>query len=105
MADERPTNGNGFTQKDMLVRIESKVESLTQTVAAKHAGYDVEIALLKARMDEREREDREQNAALEDAEERTRGIVTRQNIAAGAIAIIVFVSPLIWILVNRLVSR
>ena len=80
------------------------MESLTQTVGAKHAVYDVEMALLKARMEERERVEREFAAKLEEAQDRTESIVTRQNIAAGAIALILFVSPAIWILVNKLVS-
>ena len=88
----------------MLVRIDAKVDSLTQSVAAKHAHYDVEIALLKARADEREREDRDKSAEIELTQARLNALATRQNIAAGAIALVVFLAPVLWILVNKLVN-
>jgi hypothetical protein len=54
MADEMetPNNGTGWTQKEMLVRIDAKVD----VIAAKQNHIDVEIALLKARADEIERQ-------------------------------------------------
>jgi hypothetical protein len=53
MADEMetPNNGTGWTQKEMLIRIDAKVD----VIAAKQNHLDVEIALLKARADELER--------------------------------------------------
>jgi hypothetical protein len=102
---EGPINGNGsFSQKEMLVRIDSKVDSLMQTVAAKHAHYDVEIALLKARADERERNEQQTAEEIEAAKERLGALNTRQNIAAGALAFVIFMAPVLWILVNKLVN-
>lgn len=100
-----PLNGNGFfTQKEMLVRIDSKVDSLTQTVAVKNAYYDVEVALLKARADKLENASKELDEALDEARDRQESILTRINVAAGAVAIIVFLSPILWILANKYIG-
>lgn len=102
---EPPASGNGaFSTKEMLVRIDSKVDSLTQTVAVKNAAYDVEIALLKARVAEVEQTERDQDRKLHENEERTGNVITRVNLAAGALGLIIFLSPLIWILINKLVG-
>lgn len=49
------TEPASFTQKEMLVRIDAKVD----VIAAKQANYDVELALLKARQEEQVRTSRE----------------------------------------------
>jgi hypothetical protein len=103
-----PTSGNGgnggWSTREVLIRVDGKVDTLTQTVAAKHAHYDVEVALLKARSDELERSEREVHAELDAVTDKLNALSTRQNIAAGALALIVALSPLIWILVNKLVN-
>jgi hypothetical protein len=48
---EEPANGSGFTTKEMLVRMDGKLDH----VLNRQAGYDVELALLKARADEQEK--------------------------------------------------
>ena len=100
-----PSNGNGsFTQKEILVRLDSKVDSLIQTVASKNAWYDVQIALLQAGQDKLKVEAEERAKDLEATKAETSSIKTRQNIAAGAIAFIIFMAPVLWILVNKLVA-
>lgn len=49
---EEPANGNGFTQKEMLVRLDGKLD----IIAGKQQHYDVELALLRARQDETEKD-------------------------------------------------
>jgi hypothetical protein len=53
VVEAEPQGSNGFTTKEMLIRIDGKVDQLNATMAAKHAHYDVELALLKARDEER----------------------------------------------------
>jgi hypothetical protein len=50
MTDE-PSNGSGFTTKEMLVRMDGKLDH----VLSRQASYDVELALLKARADEQDK--------------------------------------------------
>lgn len=46
---------NGFTAKEMWVRVDGKLDA----VLAKQSHYDIELALVKARVEEQEREARE----------------------------------------------
>lgn len=101
---EAPANGSAFTQKEMLVRLDSKVDALIQTVGSKNAYYDVELALLKARADKLEKTDDVVVKTVEETQKEQAAIRTRQNIAAGAIAVVVFLAPALWILVNKLVN-
>jgi hypothetical protein len=88
----------------MLVRIDGKVDQLVNSVAQKNAWYDVEIALLKARAEKLEAEDKERDAEVIGVKERQDAILTRINVAVGAVGLIMFLSPVLWILVNKMVS-
>src|SRR3954471_7077514 len=48
---EEPANGIGFSTKEMLIRIDAKVDF----IGGKQSTYDVELALLKARQEVLER--------------------------------------------------
>ena len=56
MTDEgTPTPPNGFTAKEMWVRVDGKLDA----VLAKQNHYDVELALVKARQEEQDRDIKE----------------------------------------------
>ncbi len=55
------TETNGFSSKEMLVRIDAKVD----VIAAKQAHYDVELALLKERQRQLEVSSVENSATVE----------------------------------------
>lgn len=97
-----PVNGNGggsFTQKEMLVRIDGKVD----VIAAKQQNYDVELALLKARVD---RNEHAVNATVNNSDgwrdevrQEISGIKTQNAKIAGAVAACVvlvnFIAPIV----------
>lgn len=98
MADE-PINGTGFSTKEMLVRIDAKVDY----IASKQATSDVELALLKARVEAHEKS--EEKAVTDDdgrylkLEKEIEKLSKRQArtdrrvaYAAGAVSVVVFIA-------------
>ena len=54
-SEPTPANGTSFSTKEMLVRLDGKLD----VVLNKQNHYDVELALLKARVEEHERNNKE----------------------------------------------
>jgi hypothetical protein len=84
MVDE-PANGTGFSTKEMLVRIDAKVD----VIAAKQAHYDVELALLKARQETQERIMAESARDYERLQSVVEGVGRKIAVATGALSAII----------------
>jgi predicted nucleic acid-binding protein len=105
-----------FSQKEMLVRMDSKLDA----VLAQQVADRIDVVLVKARVDGLEQEVKERArreevlrvesavaATQEDVEEakaRQDAILRRINMASGAIGLVLFLAPVVWILVNNFVN-